>query len=110
MFRYLKEKNAKLELEQKEKAEQERLAELRGLNDPKCPPGHMLMPPDELRNHIEKMEAEFNALIQQLNMMPVSSDSYRVKQRKIQIEKALKELEDKLELFKSGKVFITMSD
>lgn len=39
-------------------------------------------------------------------MMPVSSDSYRVKQRKIQIEKELKELEEKIELFKTGKVFV----
>ncbi|XP_065220676.1 uncharacterized protein LOC135845778 [Planococcus citri] len=108
--KYLKEKNARLELEQKEKAEQQKLAELRGLNDPKCPPGHMLMPPDELRNQIDTMEADFNALIKQLNMMPVSSDSYRVRQRKIQIEKALKELEEKLDLYKTGKVYVQMSD
>lgn len=42
-------------------------------------------------------------------MMPVSSDSYRVKQRKIQIEKELKELEEKIELFSTGKVYVKMS-
>lgn len=55
-FRYLKERNAKLELEQKEKAEQEKLAELRGLKDPKCPPGHMLMPQDELQKQLTEMK------------------------------------------------------
>lgn len=54
--RYLKERNAQFEQQQKEKAEQEKLAELRGLNDPRCPPGHMLMPKEELQHHLKEME------------------------------------------------------
>lgn len=54
--------------------------------------------------------AEYQSLIQELNKMPVSSDSFRIKRRKIEIEKELKDLEEKIKLHKTKKVFIKIPD
>ena len=38
--------------EEKKRIEREELAEKLGWNDPKCPPGHMLMPPEQLKKNL----------------------------------------------------------
>lgn len=55
-FRYLKDRNAQLERDRQERETREQLEEFLGFKDPKCPPGHMLMPPDELQQNISDME------------------------------------------------------
>lgn len=57
IYRYIKELNAKRIQEQQEKENQEKLAELLGLNDPSCPPGHMLMPPEQIRENLLALES-----------------------------------------------------
>lgn len=54
--------------------------------------------------------AEYESLIQELNKMPISSDSFRIRRRKIEIEKELKDLEEKIVLHKTKKVFIKIQD
>ncbi len=56
ILRYLQERNEKLMKQRQEKEKRERLEELMGLKDPKCPPGHMLMPLDELHQRLANME------------------------------------------------------
>lgn len=53
---------------------------------------------------------EFNALVAELNRMPVSNDSYKIRQRSIQIEKELRELEGKIELYKTKRVFVKIPE
>ncbi|KAK7585917.1 hypothetical protein V9T40_000096 [Parthenolecanium corni] len=108
--RYLKERNAQLERDRQERETREKLEELLGFKDPKCPPGHMLMPPDELQHNLSDMETKFNALVAELNRMPVSNDSYKIRQRSIQIEKELRELEGKIELYKTKRVFVKIPE
>lgn len=38
--------------EDEERKELQELAEKLGINDPKCPPGHMLMPPEQLKKNL----------------------------------------------------------
>lgn len=131
-FSYLKERNAQLERDRQERETREKLEEILGFKDPKCPPGHMLMPPDELQQHLSDMEtskisayitcsqdilftkcicvSEFNTLVAELNRMPVSNDSYKIRQRSIQIEKELRELEAKIELYKTKRVFVKIPE
>lgn len=48
--------------EQQEKENQGKLAKLLGLNDPSCPLGHMLMPPEQIRENLLALESSKDSI------------------------------------------------
>lgn len=45
-------------------------------------------------------------LVQQLNMLPVSMDTLKVRNRKMELEKELNKLEEGIKVFSRPKVFV----
>ena len=45
-------------------------------------------------------------MVQQLNMLPVSMDTLKVRNRKIELEKELNKLEEGIKVFSRPKVFV----
>lgn len=108
--RYLKERNARCEQEKKITQEKEKMEELLGIKDPDCPPGHMLMQERERVERLKRLQKEFDEEIRKLNTIPVSSDTYRVRQKKAQIEKELNRIEEAMNSLKRLKVFVKIEN
>ncbi|VVC38490.1 Hypothetical protein CINCED_3A012576 [Cinara cedri] len=101
-------KNRKILKEKNEKEEQKKLAirhEL-GLDDPACPPGHILLPTFERLDHLAKIKKDYSHLILELNMLPVSSDSYKIKEKRKHLEKELDKLQLGMKLFSKEKLYV----
>lgn len=100
-----------------------------GLDDPACPPGHILLPEPERLDHLAKIkkgkssaliclyrpsslylihffDLDYGRLIMQLNMLPVSSDSYKMKEKRKHLEKELDKLQLGIKLFSREKLFV----
>lgn len=49
-------------------------------------------------------------LIKELNKLPMTSETLRVKNRKMEIEKELIKLEDSIRIFSRAKVYVKLTD
>ncbi|XP_025419543.1 uncharacterized protein LOC112689883 isoform X2 [Sipha flava] len=107
--KYLKDR--KVLKEKNEKETQKKLAIRRelGLDDPACPPGHLLLPEPERLEHLSKIKKDYNHLLTQLNMLPVSSDSYKMKEKRKNLENELDKLQLGIKLFSRKKLYVKMS-
>ncbi|XP_026294524.1 uncharacterized protein LOC113218400 [Frankliniella occidentalis] len=74
--------------------------------DPSCPPGHVAMPDAERRETLDMILKNYNKLITELNKIPVRTDTLKMKQRKIEIEKQLDKLEEGIRIFSRSKVYV----
>lgn len=74
--------------------------------DPNCPLGHIVMPDDERRETLDMILKNYNQLIAELNKIPVRTDTLKMKQRKIEIEKQLDKLEEGIRIFSRSKVYV----
>lgn len=124
-------KNLKVLKEKNDLETQKKLAIRRelGLDDPACPPGHILLPEPERLDHLAKIKKgkisasvclyhlslpyfinfvylDYGRLIMQLNMLPVSSDSYKMKEKRKHLEKELDKLQLGIRLFSREKLFV----
>lgn len=52
----------------------------------------------------------FELLIRELNKLPMTSETLRVRQRKMDIEKELIKLEDSIRIFSRAKVYVKIED
>ena len=89
---------------------EEAAAALAAVPDPDCPPGHVRLPEVERQEAVETMTAQHASLLQDLNRLPVSSDSRRVVCRRKEIENNLNQLEEDIRKFSRLKVFIPLED
>jgi hypothetical protein len=48
----------------------------------------------------------YTDLVQELNMMPVRTDTLRIRNRKIELEKQLNKIEEGIKVFSKPKVFV----
>lgn len=55
-------------------------------------------------------DAEFNELIDELNKMPLTSHTLKVKQRKIEIDRELDKLEQSVRIFSRAKVYVKLNE
>ena len=81
-------------------------AALAAIPDPDCPPGHVRLPEDQRLEMVDGASSQHAALLQDLNRLPVSSDSRRVVNRRKELETNLQQLEEDIRKFSRPKVFI----
>ncbi|XP_022168728.1 uncharacterized protein LOC111032609 [Myzus persicae] len=104
--KYLKDRKALKEKNEKEIQKKLTIRRELGLDDPACPPGHVLLPKTERLEHLAKIKKDYDLLILQLNMLPVGSDSYKMKEKRKQIEKELDQVQLGVKLFSKEKLYV----
>ena len=89
---------------------EEAAAALAAIPDPDCPPGHVRLPEEQRLQLVESFSSQHASLLQDLNRMPVSSDSRRVVNRRKELETNLTQLEEDIKKFSRPKVFMPVDD
>lgn len=74
--------------------------------DPNCPPGHTALSEEERLDTLSIAHKKQQDLIDELNRMPMSSRTLRVRNRQIEIEKELNKLDDIVKIFSRLKVYV----
>lgn len=78
--------------------------------DPDCPKGHKRVPEDERRKVLENLKKTQNELERELLSLPVRQcDTLKYKQRKMDLEVKLNELDEAIKIFSKKKVFVRVS-
>ncbi|XP_034477836.1 uncharacterized protein LOC117784256 [Drosophila innubila] len=95
-----------LEKEKREKAEAKGRVEAR---DPDCPRGHVLLSEPDRLAALAGAKKRFDGLIYELNHMPMSAETLRVRSRKNEIEKELKSAEDEIRIYSKSKVYVKVT-
>ncbi|XP_074647840.1 enkurin domain-containing protein 1-like isoform X1 [Tubulanus polymorphus] len=90
---------------QKEMADEEQ-RRIDSIPDPTIPDGHKVMDEKERVESLELLRKNQEALITQLNMLPITSDTMRVKNKRLDLEAKLSELEEAIRIFSRPKVFV----
>lgn len=63
-----------------------------------------------MTDHYFLIQTGFDALIRELNKMPMTSETLRIRNRKIEIEKELTKLEDSIRIFSRTKVYVKLTE
>ncbi|XP_034120194.1 uncharacterized protein LOC117578677 [Drosophila guanche] len=95
-----------LEKEKREKAAAKELADAR---DPDCPRGHILLPEQERVDHLHSAQKRYDGLISELNHLPMTAQTLRVRNRKSEIDKELAVVDEKIRVYSKPKVYISSS-
>ncbi|XP_066139711.1 uncharacterized protein [Euwallacea fornicatus] len=77
--------------------------------DFECPSGHILLPEEERKETLRVLRQSYADRIQELNMMPVRSDTLRMKKRKVEIEEELKRIDGGIKVFQRPKVYVKIN-
>uniref|UniRef100_A0A1I8NL34 Enkurin domain-containing protein n=1 Tax=Musca domestica TaxID=7370 RepID=A0A1I8NL34_MUSDO len=96
-----------LEKEKREK-EEERQREIS--RDPNCPLGHYAISEAERLAALNAAEKKMESLIQELNRMPMTTETLRIRRRKVEIEKELSQIELDIRTFSKPKVYVPASN
>ncbi|CAD7012192.1 uncharacterized protein LOC101451115 [Ceratitis capitata] len=91
---------------EREKREREEQRQRESERDPNCPPGHYPLTDKERQAALQSAETRFKALINELNRMPMTTETLRMRVRKAEIEKELKQLETDIRVFSKTKVYV----
>lgn len=78
--------------------------------DPHCPAGHTVLSDEERLDALNVAEKKRLVLIDELNRMPMTSRTLRIRNRQIEIEKELNKLDDIVKLFSRLKVYVKNED
>jgi len=81
-------------------------AALAAIPDPDCPPGHRLLPQEERLSRLEMRKERHKELLEEVNRLPVSSDTRRVRLRRAELEAELAQLEGDITVYNRHKVFV----
>lgn len=73
-----------------------------------CPPGHVILPDDKRKETLRVLRERYAEKIQELNMLPVRSDTLKMQQRKIDIEGDLQKIDEGIKIFQRNCVFVKM--
>nr|XP_023025879.1 uncharacterized protein LOC111513891 [Leptinotarsa decemlineata]XP_023025880.1 uncharacterized protein LOC111513891 [Leptinotarsa decemlineata] len=71
-----------------------------------CPVGHVLLPEEERKETLRVLRQSYADRIQELNCLPVRSDTLRIKKRKMEIEEELKRIDGGIKVFQRPKVYV----
>ncbi|KAJ8972365.1 hypothetical protein NQ317_018478 [Molorchus minor] len=66
-----------------------------------CPDGHVLLPEEERKETLRVLRQSYADRIQELNSLPVRSDTLRIKRRKTELEEELKRIDGGIKVFSS---------
>ncbi|XP_067626398.1 uncharacterized protein [Eurosta solidaginis] len=91
---------------EREKREKEEQRQQQSEHDPNCPPGHYPLSDKERQEALHSAERRFKTLINELNHMPMTTETLRMRLRKAEIEKELKLLETDIRVFSKTKVYV----
>ncbi|KYN38993.1 Uncharacterized protein C16orf48 [Trachymyrmex septentrionalis] len=98
--KYLRDRKEAQEKEQKAKAE--------ALHSD-CPEGHVPLPDHERKETLRLLKKNYQEYVNELNMMPIKTDTLRAQRRKIEIEKQLNKLEEGIKVFSRPKVYVKIN-
>ena len=98
--KYIKDRKEAQEREQKAKVD---------LFDPHCPNGHVPLPDQERKETLRILKKNYQDYVNELNMMPIKTDTLRAQRRKADIEKQLNKLEEGIKVFSKSKVYVKMN-
>ncbi|XP_034934326.1 uncharacterized protein [Chelonus insularis] len=75
-----------------------------------CPPGHIILPDNERKETLRMLKKSYQDYVNELNKMPIRSDTLRCQKKKAEIEKQLNKLEEGIKLFSRPKVFVKIDE
>lgn len=75
-----------------------------------CPPGHVALPDNERKETLRMLRNSFAELVSELNKLPVKTDTLRMRNRKMELEKQLAKLEEGIKVFSRPKVFVKIGE
>ncbi|XP_064614193.1 enkurin domain-containing protein 1-like [Liolophura sinensis] len=83
--------------------EEERIA---NTPDPALPPGHKVLPEEERKQTLALLKQNENELLRQLRALPLCMDTVRVRNKRLELEGKLAEVEEAVKIFARPKVFV----
>ncbi|KAH8331404.1 hypothetical protein KR074_002683 [Drosophila pseudoananassae] len=92
-----------LEKEKRERAEAKQRAESR---DPDCPRGHILLTDEERLSYLTGAQKRYEHLVNELNHMPMTAQTLRVRSRKAEIDRELSTVEEEIRIYSKAKVYV----
>ncbi|KAK0179731.1 hypothetical protein PV327_005454 [Microctonus hyperodae] len=101
--KYIIERKEELFNQQMEKAKNEAV-------NADCPDGHVPLPDNERKETLRMLQKNYEGLVNELNKLPIRSDTLRSQRRKMELEQELKKLEEGIKVFSRPKVFIKMDE
>ncbi|XP_011871790.1 PREDICTED: uncharacterized protein LOC105564190 [Vollenhovia emeryi] len=94
--------------DRKEAQEKEQKAKTEALHSD-CPDGHVPLPDNERKETLRLLKKNYQDYVNELNMMPIKTDTLRAQRRKIEIEKQLSKLEEGIKVFSRPKVYVKIN-
>uniref|UniRef100_A0A1A9WR37 Enkurin domain-containing protein n=1 Tax=Glossina brevipalpis TaxID=37001 RepID=A0A1A9WR37_9MUSC len=91
---------------EKQEREEERLKEMS--RDINCPLGHYALTEEERVISLNNAQKKMASLVQELNHMPMTTETLRIRNRKMQIEKELTKIEFDIRLYSKPKVYVPL--
>ncbi|XP_014598187.1 PREDICTED: uncharacterized protein LOC106783808 isoform X2 [Polistes canadensis] len=95
--KYIKDRKEALQKEEEAKA---------AAFHPDCPEGHVPLPDHERQETLRVLKKNY---VNELNMMPIKTDTLRAQRRKMEIEKQLNKLEEGIKVFSRPKVYVKIN-
>jgi len=97
-------------VKRKEKWAEQKKEEEKRKPDPDCPKGHKRVPEEERRKVLEKLKKSQKEYEDELLALPVRQcDTLKYKQRKMELEGKLTEIDEAIKIFSKKKVFVRCS-
>lgn len=75
-----------------------------------APTGHYLLAEEERLEALHLAKDRYDQLINQLNALSITSQTFRTRNKKIEIEKELQSLDNTLKIFSRSKVFVNLTE
>ncbi|EDV59689.1 uncharacterized protein LOC6542980 [Drosophila erecta] len=91
---------------EKQKREKEVAKQLAESLDPDCPRGHVLLSDQDRLTHLTNAKKRYEQLVNELNHMPMTAQTLRVRNRKAEIDKELTIVEEDIRIYSKAKVFV----
>lgn len=75
-----------------------------------APTGHYLLTEEERLEALHLAKDRYDQLINQLNALSITSQTFRTRNKKIELEKELQSLDNTLKIFSRSKVFVNLTE
>lgn len=96
-------------LRERKEAQQKEQKAIAEASHPDCPEGHVPIPDNERKETLRLLKKNYQDYVNELNMMPIKTDTLRAQRRKMEIEKQLNKLEEGIKVFSRPKVYVKIN-